>query len=390
MPNPARRSLREIGWIADLAVVAAILFGVMVILQPSWVGLEVIEASAAATGGHTTTSGPWFLFPLILLTILLCAFRASRHAERFAHLLREPFGVLILTLSAVTIEVALVIGVMLTGPQQDDVARNAMFAVLMMIMNGLVGIALVAGGLRKREQTFNVQSTNAFLALITGISFIGLVMPRLTVSRPGGYMTEQMELFVAGASLGVYFAFLVLQSSSHTQMFTHRADGDEMTATVEATDRSSKSGAIWNAVGWLVAALLGVVLLSHSLGGLLSTFFARRYLPGAFEGVVIALLVLLPEGIAAVRAALRSNVQRTVNILHGSALSTIGLTIPAILAVSLVMKRPVELGLSSPEIGLLAATIILSMLNVSLGKSNLMQGITHLMLFAMWIALLLD
>ena len=137
-------------------------------------------------------------------------------------------------------------------------------------------------------------------------------------------------------------------------------------------------------------ALLSVVLLSESLGDLLVGFLVKNSLPPALQGVVIAFLVLLPEGIAAVRSALSSNVQRTINILHGSALSTIGLTIPAVLFVAMLFGKRVELGLQAPEICLLAATMVLSMLHFGAGKTNMMQGIVHAMLFAVWIALLLD
>ena len=143
-------------------------------------------------------------------------------------------------------------------------------------------------------------------------------------------------------------------------------------------------------VGWLVVALVAVVLLAESLGELLVTALGKRYLPAGLAGVVVATLIMLPEGIAATRAAWSSNLQRTINVLHGSALSTIGLTIPAVLFVSLLIGTPVELGLEPAQIALLAGTIIISMLHLSLGRANLMQGIVHLMFFTMWIALLLD
>ena len=389
MIAPAKRVLANHPWLWDLPIAAGIGFGLVVLFCGKWVGLHSEADELAAGGPAFAKAAPRFLLPLIFMTILYCGFRASAHAEEIAHRLREPFGVLILTLSAVTIEVALVIGVMLTGSTEDDVARNTMFAVLMMIMNGLVGIALLMGGLRKREQAFNAQSTSAFLALITALTFIGLVMPRLTVSRPGGYMTPQMEIFVAGASLGVYLAFLALQSSSHRHFFTFLDGRAEEHHVAPESAPAVTRPALWISVLLLVAALVGVVLLAESLGHLLVSILARNFFPQAIQGVVIAFLILLPEGIAATRAALRSDVQRTINILHGSALSTIGLTIPAVLIVSLVLQRPIELGLNAPEIGLLAATIIVTMLNVSLGKANLMQGIIHLMFFAVWIALIL-
>ncbi|MSR69986.1 MAG: hypothetical protein EXS17_06555 [Phycisphaerales bacterium] len=377
--TPKQTAIHWLSKLADLPLCLGLLFAIVVAGRPAWIGIVHGEAE------------PWFVLPLILAVILICAFRASAHAEVIAHRLREPFGSLILTLSAVTIEVTLVVGIMLAGKSEDQVARDTMFAVIMMVMNGLIGFALIMGGLRKREQTFNAKSASAFLALITALTLIGLVLPRLTVSRPGGYMSEQMELYVACASLGVYVAFLALQSSSHREFFVqHEADvpADDSAPSVIAPVNSRRAMA--ESVALLVVALLAVVLLAESLGGLLVNFWSNRHLPNVLEGVVVAFLILLPEGIAAIRAAWRSNLQTTINILHGSALSTIGLTIPAVLFVSLIIDTPVELGLEPAQICLLAGTIVLSMLHLSNGRANLMQGIVHIMFFTMWIALLLD
>lgn len=377
-----RNRLKWLTKLADLPLLAGLLFAIVVIAFPEW--LKIAQGEVP----------PTFLFPVIVAVILVCAFRASAHAEAIAHRLREPFGTLVLTISAVTIEVALVVGIMIAGHSEAHVARDTMFAVIMMIMNGLIGFALVMGGLRKREQTFNAKSASAFLALITALTLIGLVMPRLTVSRPGGFMSEQMELYVACASLGVYIAFLALQTSSHREFFiqhdsepcSHTAESSESAQSRSTTARRSMA----KAIALLVLALVVVVMLSEVLGGLLVEFLERRYLPGGLEGVIVAFLILLPEGISATRAAWRSNLQSTINILHGSALSTIGLTIPAVLFVSMAIDTPVELGLDPAQIGLLAGTIVISMLHLSLGRANLMQGIVHLMFFTMWIALLLD
>lgn len=374
-----RNRLKWLAKLADLPLFAGLLFAVTIMARPEWLGMTDGEAP------------PSFLFPVIVAVILACAFRASAHAEAIAHRLREPFGTLVLTLSAVTIEVALVVGIMLAGNSEAEVARDTMFAVLMMIMNGLVGFALVMGGLRKREQTFNAKSASAFLALITALTLIGLVMPRLTVSRPCGFMSEQMELYVACASLGVYIAFLALQTSSHREFFIqHDSDPCSHIAEPAACASANSRTAMAKSVALLLLALVVVVMLSEVLGHLLVEFLEQRYLPSGLEGVIVAFLILLPEGIAATRAAWRSNLQSTINILHGSALSTIGLTIPAVLFVSMAFGTHVELGLEPAQIGLLAGTIVISMLHLSLGRANLMQGIVHLMFFTMWIALLLD
>ncbi len=365
---------------------AGLIGGLILVVRPEWIGLHGHSSAPAAPGATVTIDPPAYLFPAIFFAIMWCALRASEHAEAIAIKLPDPFGTLVLTLSAVIIEVALVIGVMVTGDAADTVARDTMFATLMLILNGLVGLALIAGALRKREQPFNAQSSTSYLGVTAALCTIGLVLPRFTTSEPGGYMSPQMNVFVAGASVVVYGAFIFLQSSSHRDFFiivreeakSHLGHGDLAHAP------------LWKSITLLLSALVAVVLLSESLGHLLVGFLEKHFLPPALQGVVIAFLVLLPEGIAAVRSALRSDVQRTVNILHGSALSTIGLTIPAVLLVAMLFGRSVELGLEPPEICILAATMILSMLHFGAGKSNMMQGIVHATLFAVWIAVLMD
>ena len=305
----------------DLPVFAGMVFGALLVARPEWFGLA---AHGALPIAHVVNP-PFYIFPLVLIAILWCALRASEHAEAVAIKLPDPFGSLVLTISAVFIEVALVIGVMMTGTAADTVARDTMFATLMMILNGLVGLALIAGALRKREQPFNAQSSSSYLGVIGAICTIGLVLPRFTTSEPGGYMSDQMDFFVAGASFAVYGAFLFLQSSSHRDFF--------VAAREEAQSHVSHShladAPLWKSICLLVIALLSV-------------------------------------------------------------LSTIGLTIPAVLFVAMLFGKRVELGLQAPEICLLAATMVLSMLHFGAGKTNMMQGIVHAMLFAVWIALLLD
>ncbi len=366
----------------DLLVFAGMAFGAMLVARPEWFGL----ASHGALPTEHVVNPPFYVFPLVFIAILWCALRASEHAEAVAVKLPDPFGSLVLTLSAVSIEVALVIGVMMTGDASDTVARDTMFATLMMILNGLVGLALIAGALRKREQPFNAQSSSSYLGVTGAICTFGLVLPRFTPAEPGGYMSNQMNIFVACASFVVYGSFLFLQSSSHRDFFT--LSREEAKTNVGHGDLANAP--LWRSICLLLIALFSVVLLSESLGDLLVGFLVKNDLPPALQGVVIAFLVLLPEGIAAIRSAFSSNVQRTINILHGSALSTIGLTIPAVLFVAMLFGRKVELGLEPPEICLLAATMVLSILHFGAGKTNMMQGIVHAMLFALWIALLLD
>lgn len=380
------RRTRWLSLVPDAVVVAALALGIALISFPDAFGTHhVVSGEHAPSSAGTHDGAPHWLFPVVFLSIMWAALRASAHAEAIAHQLKEPFGTLILTLSAVFIEVALVIAVMLTGSGEDTVARDTMFAAIMVILNGLVGVALIAGALRRTEQTFNSQSTNSYMAVIAALCTMGLILPRFTTAEPGGYMSDQMDLFVAGASLAVFVVFLTLQTSSHRDFFVTHKEPSESQLGHHGSFRP-----LWISVLLLLVSLATAVMLSESLGDLLVSFLNRRFLPQALQGVVIAFLILLPEGIGAVRSALGSNIQRTVNILHGSALSTIGLTIPAVLICARAVGRDVELGLEPPEICLLVATIFVSAVNFGKGRTNMMQGVIHAMMFAGWIMLLID
>ena len=381
MSAPSRRWMP---WLLDGPVFLGTLFGIVIITAPERVGLVVVPAPS--DDGVASVEAPSYLFPLVGFVIMWAALRAAAHAEVIAHRLRDPFGTLVLTLSAIFIEVILVIEVMTTGRMEDTVARDTMFASLMLILNGFVGLALVVGALKHREQVFNHQSSSAYMAMIAALCTLGLVLPRFTNSAPGGYMSQAMEVFVAGASLGLFVAFIALQSSTHRDFFVAGRP-----ASMKGQSRAAApSLPIGRSVVLLVVSLVTVTLLADSLGDLLVTTLRRAYLPQTLQGVCIASLILLPEGITAVRSAFRADVQRTINILHGSAVSTIGLTIPAVLIVSHLIGRDVELGLEAPEITLLAATIMVSMIQFGHGRTNVMQGIVHLMLFMLWIVLLMD
>ncbi len=380
-----RRRNSFIKVLPDAAMILGLVGGVFLMMRPEWFGVEVV-AGLPGVSHSDVLNPPAGLFPIIFLTIMWAALRASAHAEAIAVKLAEPFGTLVLTVSAVVIEVAMILGVILSGSGGDTVARDTLFATLMLIMNGLVGASLILAALRKREQRFNKQSSSAFLGLIAAMCVIGLILPRFTVSEPGGDMSDGMEIFVTGALIGVYGAFVALQSSTHRDFFTFVED-DASPAVPHAYAGGSP---LWRSVLLLVCSLLTVILLAESLGGMLVTMLDKRSLPHSLQGLVIAFLVLLPEGIAAVRSAMRSDVQRTVNILHGSALSTIGLTIPAVLVAAYFFGRKMEMGLEPAEICLLVATIFLSFVHFGQGKTNMMQGIVHMMFFALWIALLLE
>jgi len=335
---------------------------------------------------HVLPEGVGFVRMLVLVGLILaCAFRAMKRADELADHFGEPLGTVILTISAITIEVAAVCAVMLGQNGDPTVARDTMFSVVMLILNLLLGLALVVGCFRRGEQAFNPQSSGAYLPLIIALALLSLVLPRFTTSASGGWMSTPMELFVAVGSLGVYGLFLWMQTTRHRDFFAHHG-------TTEAEAHGHEAGSVspWKSGTMLFLSLVGVVLVAESLAGRVHELLHRLYIPSGIGGVFIAALVLAPEGFAALRSAKRNDMQRSVNILLGSALSTIGLTVPAVLAIRFITGSSPELGLDAPSIVLLFGTFMVAAINLGRGRVNAMQGFVHLLLFLAWIATILD
>ncbi|MEY5060991.1 MAG: hypothetical protein RIS45_912 [Planctomycetota bacterium] len=352
---------------ADAPVAAAIALGVVTHLRAPADGADLLR--------------------LLLLVglILACAFRAMKRADELADHFGEPLGTIILTVSAITIEVAAVCAIMLGKHGDPQVARDTMFSVLMLILNLLLGLALLAGCLRRGEQEFNPQSSGAYLPLIIALAVLSLVLPRFTTSAAGGWMSTPMEIFVAIASIGIYGLFLWMQTTRHRDFFAHPA-----TAGGDAHGHSAVPVSPWRSGTMLVLSLAGVVLVAEGLAGRVHGLLERLSIPNAIGGVFIAALVLAPEAFAALRSARRNDMQRSVNILLGSALSTIGLTVPAVLAIRFITGSSPELGLDAPSIVLLLGTFLVAAINLGRGRVNALQGFVHLLLFLAWIATILD
>lgn len=381
--------------------------GRILALLPFLLGAGTIAAHAM--GGHDEGAAPSLLgFGWIFGVIATCAVAASHRADAVAERLGEPIGTVVLTLSVIVIEVAVVAAMMIADKGEPTVARDTMFATLMIILNGLVGVALLAGGMRRHEQTFNLQTSASYLSLLIPLAAITLVLPRMTITEPGGFMTRRMEVFVAFACVAVYGAFLWMQTSSHRGFFSHpggQGDGaDDHGEHGHADHGHAQHGTgghghavpaaparpMWVDILALVVLLGMVVLMAESLGSATVRILEVNGLPRALAGVLVASLILGPEGVAAIQAARSESMQRTMNILLGSALSTIGLTVPVVLALGLVRGQRVELGLEPPEITLLACTVLVSVVNFTHGRTNRMQGLVHLCLFVAYIALIFD
>jgi Ca2+:H+ antiporter len=373
---------------------------------PLLLGLGTIVLNVVVSRGAGGAQPSVVTFIWLFTVILACAYSASHYADMVAHRLGEPIGTLILTLSVVVIEVSIVAAMMLGGGSEPTVARDTMFSTLMIIMNGLVGMALLAGGINRREQFFNLQSSASYITLIIPLALIALVLPRLTESEPGGYMTPRMEIFVAAASVLMYGAFLWMQTSRYRSFFAHESaevdaeqvndigrvhpDSQQTLHSGGAGHHAALIKPLWRDLAGLVVMLVVVVVLAESLGKSTVGFLRQTGLPPAIAGVLVACLALGPEGLAAIKAARRNSMQRTMNILLGSALSTIGLTVPAVLILARILGQHIELGLPLPEIALLIGTMLISIVNFTHGRANPMQGVVHLALFVTYIALLFD
>jgi Ca2+:H+ antiporter len=338
--------------------------------------------------GSAIKSAAFFVW--LLAIIAWCAFGVVERAECLAALLGEPLGTLILTLSVVTIEVALIAAVMLTAEAAPTLGRDTMFALLMIILNGVVGLALLLGGLRHHEQEYNLQGAVAYLALIVPLSVIALVLPDFTRSTPDPTLSTVQAFFFALFTVLLYGVFLAIQTVRHRSFFV---EPQLAGAVVDAgNDIGEPKAASLGKVAWhtlfLILTVLPIVLLAKQLAKLIYHGIAVLGAPVALGGVLIALIVFTPEAMSALRAALDNQLQRAVNLCLGAALSTIGLTVPAVLGIGLITGQPVILGLHPAEVTLLALSLVLSTLTFSGSRTTVLEGAVHLVLFFVYLVLI--
>jgi Ca2+:H+ antiporter len=328
----------------------------------------------------------WFVFLLAWLftAMLLSAFAVVRHAEVLATRLGEPLGTLILTLAVTGMEVMMIAAVMYTGKGNAAFARDAMFAVVMIVMNGMIGLALVLGGLRHHEQNYNLQGANAFLAVIVPLAVLCLVLPNFTVSSPGPTFSGLQAAFVVIMSLALYGIFLAIQNLRHRDYFIAPGATGEGEAHVEGFRSIPFHGVL------LIAHLLPVVLLAKQLAVPINFGIQVLQAPSALGGLLVAALVLCPESVGAIRAARANELQRSVNILLGSVLATISLTIPAVLVIGLATGREIVLGLGAVDMILLVLTLGVSTLTFASARTNVLLGAVHLLLFLAYLMLVFD
>jgi Ca2+:H+ antiporter len=321
---------------------------------------------------------------LVLVGIALCAavFTAVHHAEVVAHRVGEPFGTLVLAVAVTVIEVALIVSVMLTsGPEKAGLARDTVFAAVMIVCNGIVGICLLVGGIRHREQDFQSRGAAAALAVLASLSVLTLVMPNYTTTSAGPILSSSQLAFAGVSSLVLYGVFVFVQTVRHRDYFLAGTPDESVHAAPPSAGQALAAG------GLLLVCLVAVVLLAKLLSPVVETAVANAGAPAAVVGIVIAALVLLPEGLAAVRAARADRLQNSLNLALGSALASIGLTIPTVACVFLYTGQPLVLGIDGKETVLLVLTLIVGTLTLSSGRTTILQGAVHLSLFAAYLFL---
>jgi len=339
----------------------------------------VLFATVTATDYNFTSSPGGVIFAITLLVILFgTVFAAVHHAEMIAHRIGEPFGTLLLTLAVTIIEVALIATIMLGEHEVPTLARDTVFAVVMIVCNGLVGLCIFIGGLRYREQDFQVSGANLYLTVLFAMATIALVLPNYTLTTPGPVYSEAQLEFVSVVTILLYGVFLYTQTIRHRDYFIGQSGADDH-------DIPISNRLLGLSIILLLTSLLGVVLLAKKFSIVVDAVTAAIGAPPAFAGVVVALLILLPEGVSAIGAARKNDLQKSINLALGSSLATIGLTVPAVAVAAWALDKQLVLGLSEQNMVELFLTFILSMLTFGTGRTNILFGLVHIVVFAVFV-----
>ncbi|MEJ3744865.1 ionic transporter y4hA [Actinomycetes bacterium KLBMP 9797] len=356
---------------------------------PDWRFLTppvAVAALVVSWGRHP----PSLLLVVVAVVLGAAVLAAVHHAEVVAHRVGEPLGSLLLAVAVTVIEVGLIVTLMISGgPDTQSLARDTVFAAVMITCNGILGLSLFIGAVKYRLAVFNAEGTGAALATVATLTVVCLVLPTFTTARPGPQFSPAQLAFAAAASVILYAAFVTTQTVRHRDFFlpitsdgvvVNDADGDDH------ADPPTVRAAVTSLV-LLLVALVAVVGLAKVLSPAIESGVADLGLPPSFVGVVIALLVLLPETLAAANAARRDRIQVSLNLALGSAMASIGLTIPAIAVASIWLPGPLVLGLGATQMVLLAITVVVAVLTVVPGRATRLQGVVHLILLAAFVFL---
>jgi Ca2+:H+ antiporter len=349
---------------------------------PVW-SVAVPIAACVILAAASRGSPGWILLLCAIAALIGSVLAAVHHAGVIAHRVGEPFGTLVLALAVTVIEVSLIVSMMLSaGGAGSALARDTVYATVMIICNGVVGLCLLAGSLRHRVLFFRVEGTTPSLAVLATLATLTLVLPALTTSTSGPMFSVPQLVFAGVVSLLLYGVFIFVQTWRHREFFLPEgAEAEEAHVAPPAT------WVAWLSFGLLLVSLVAVVGLAKVLGPSIEEAVAAAGMPQEVVGIAIALMVLLPETLAALRAALSNRMQISFNLALGSALATIGLTIPAVAATSIALRLPLALGLPAKEVAMLALTLLLSSMTLAGGRATVLQGGVHLVVFAVFLFL---
>ena len=314
------------------------------------------------------------------ITLIGAVLSAVHHAEVIAHKTGEPYGTLVLSISVTIIEVSLIIAMMLSGHEGSEfIARDAVFATVMIVINGVIGLCIFMGGLKRHEMSFRNEGTNSALAVLTALATFILVMPMVTVSSPGPDFTKSQLAFSGITSFALYGAFIFFQTVSHRDYYLPKTEDKKTDSDVHADEPSNLKTAI--SAFLLILSLAVVVGLAEALSPAIEAGVNSAGAPKTVVGIAIALLVLMPEAYAAVRAARANRLQSSLNLALGSALASIGLTIPTVAAIAIFFNLPLSLGISSLNMTLMYLSFFIGALTLAIGRTTLLQGVVHLIIF---------
>ncbi|MEW6483688.1 MULTISPECIES: sodium-potassium/proton antiporter ChaA [Tatumella] len=313
---------------------------------------------------------------LTLVAILCSAFSVVRHADVLAHRLGEPFGSLILTLSVVILEVSLISALMATGGATPGLMRDTLYSIIMIVTGGLVGFALLLGGRKFATQYVNLAGVKQYLIAIFPLAILVLVFPN---ALPGGNFSTGQALLIALVSAAMYGVFLLIQTKTHQSLFIYEHEDDSDDGDPHHGKPSAHSSG-WHGL-WLVIHLLAVISVTKMNAPVLEQLLGDLHAPQQFTGFLIALLILSPEGLGAIKAVLANQVQRAMNLFFGSVLATISLTVPVVTLISVITGQPLIFGLEAPQMIIMCSVLLLSQISFSTGRTNVLNGAAHLALF---------
>lgn len=348
---------------------------------PKWTLVFPVVSVFLALALHQVTSTTlllWLGLPLLAL-LLVNVFASVHHAETIALKIGNPYGSFVLAISVTIVEVAIILAVLLNSTEEVvTIARDTVFATIMIVLNGIIGFALLVGGLRFHKQEFKAPGAVAALSTLATIAVLTLVLPDFTTAIPGPVYAPPQLIMVATVSIVLYVTFLMVQ------MISHRDDFTDIIAEETHHKPPTKYGFII-ACTLLPITLIAVILLAESLSPMIELTVNKAGLPIAMVGVVIAIMVLLPEGTAAIRAALNNRLQTSINLALGSALASICLTIPTVAMLTLFLDKPLALGLAGEHIVLLLLSLFVATITLAMGRTTILQGAIHLVIFAVYL-----